>query len=293
MEILEIIIWPLTVAFSAFLFKKPIASLIGRIKGVEYNKNKDGSQIKATFLEAGLADVKQKLEIPNTDKSQQLQSLPDPKLSILEAYSNLEHTAEKKLAELNQKDFKGSPLSYLEHKGSFTPNIESALQDIRMLRNQVAHYASSDIREEDAKDYLSVIKKIEKVIDALDSLPAMHLHAITMIVRNLSVILDANKYTEISIHEIHKHIEDGTVLDFLASLDESRELKAIMETGLYKGFVKFYVQSLQSIYHAYAGDERRKWGIEKSGICLLLAWTNEIIQMGSGWHPTTNLSELD
>jgi hypothetical protein len=35
---------------------------------------------------------------------------------------------------------------------------------------------------------------------------------------------------------------------------------------------------LKSILGGYAGDERRKWGVENSGLCLLLAWTNELIQ---------------
>jgi hypothetical protein len=42
---------------------------------------------------------------------------------------------------------------------------------------------------------------------------------------------------------------------------------------------------LQRMCNAYSGDERKKWGVENSGLCLLLAWTNEIIQQGSGWHP--------
>jgi len=92
---------------------------------------------------------------------------------------------------------------------------------------------------------------------------------------------------------VHRHIEDGSILQFIAGFDDAHELKGVLESDLWRGFDRFYTQSLQSIYYGYAGDERRKWGIQNSGICLLLAWTNEIIQMGSGWHPTTNLSELD
>ena len=45
-----------------------------------------------------------------------------------------------------------------------------------------------------------------------------------------------------------------------------------------------YVRHLQSIYGGYAGQERRKWGVENKGLCLLIAWTTEIIQRGSGWQ---------
>lgn len=300
-QLLEVSKWPIVVVVVVlglgFLFRKPLSELIKKIQNIEYLKNKDGSQFKFSFVAAGLKNTKQNLEILDTDKLPKLQKLSDPKLAILEAYKSLEVLAEKKLEKLDvnlkQEDFKGTALSYLNYRGSFSPKIESAIQDIQFLRNQVAHSNSVDIDEEGAKDYLKVVRKIEKIIDALDRLPAMNLNAITMVMRNISVILDSNKYTDISINDIHRHIEDGTVLDFIANLEEARELKSMMESGTWKGFDKFYVQSLQSIYFAYAGDESRRWGIENSGICLLFAWTNEIIQMGSGWHANTDLSELN
>lgn len=297
LQLIEPLAWPIAVVVLGVLFKRPLSELIKNIKNIKFIKNKEGIQVNTSFLATGLEDAKQNLEIQNTDKLPNQQKLSDPKLAILEAHKSLEILAEKKLKELNanleQEEFKGTALSYLDYKGSFSPKIESVIRDIQFLRNQVAHSNSGDIDEEDAKDYLKVVQKIEKIIDALDTLPAMNLNAITMIMRNISVILDSNKYTDISIADIHRHIEDGTVLDFIANLDEAHELKGIMASELWKGFDKFYVQSLQSIYFAYAGDERRRWGIENSGICLLLAWTNEIIQMGSGWHANTDLSELD
>ncbi len=34
----------------------------------------------------------------------------------------------------------------------------------------------------------------------------------------------------------------------------------------------------KEICGAYGGKTAKKWGVEKSGLCLLLAWTNELIQ---------------
>jgi hypothetical protein len=39
----------------------------------------------------------------------------------------------------------------------------------------------------------------------------------------------------------------------------------------------------QQIFGAYAGDENRRWGISHNGICLLLAWTNEIVQQRTAY----------
>lgn len=296
-KILEILIWPAALIILGLIFRKPLSELITKTQKVKYLKNSDGHEVTASFVSAGLVDAKQNLEITNNTEEPDQEALSDPKLSIIEAYINLEASSEQKLKELNislsETNFEGRALSYLNYKGAFSPKIESAIQDIQFLRNQVIHSSAENIDKEDAIDYLSVIHKIEKIVNALDRLPAMQLNAITMILRNISVILDSNKYTEISIVEIHQYIENGTILDFISTFDEARELNGIMESDLWEGFDKFYVQSLQSIYYGYAGNERRKWGIQNSGICLLLAWTNEIIQMGSGWHPNTDLSELD
>ena len=39
---------------------------------------------------------------------------------------------------------------------------------------------------------------------------------------------------------------------------------------------------LNDILAAQRGNERRKWGIENSGLCLLVAWANEIMQREAG-----------
>lgn len=49
---------------------------------------------------------------------------------------------------------------------------------------------------------------------------------------------------------------------------------------------KSQIKRLQDFRDCHSGNEMRKWGIENSGLCLLLAWTNEMIQQGSGWYPS-------
>lgn len=299
-ELIQSIIWPVVTIILVLglplILKNQLSELIAKIEGFQYRKNSEGHEVKASFVSAGLADTKQNLEIANNTDEPNQETWSNPKFSIIEAYNKLEISAIQKLEKLNTslpKKFKYRPLNYLIYKGAFSPEMENAIQNVQFIRNQVAHSNDANIGKGDVREYLSVIHKIEEIVNALDGLPAMHLNAITMILRNISIILDSNKYQDISINEIHQHIENGTILNFISSFDEAEELKDIMKSDLWKGFDEFYVQSLQSIYHGYAGDERRKWGIQNSGICLLLAWTNEIIQMGSGWYPDTNLSDID
>ncbi|MFZ1061677.1 MAG: hypothetical protein WAP47_21085, partial [Candidatus Rokuibacteriota bacterium] len=38
-------------------------------------------------------------------------------------------------------------------------------------------------------------------------------------------------------------------------------------------------QGLQEILKTYRGHERRKWGVARSGLCLLVAWTAELVMV--------------
>ena len=39
---------------------------------------------------------------------------------------------------------------------------------------------------------------------------------------------------------------------------------------------------LLALYRGYEGEERRKWGVERNGLCLLIAWVGEIVQQKWG-----------
>jgi hypothetical protein len=118
----------------------------------------------------------------------------------------------------------------------------------------------------------------------------MELTALTLLILQLNKLIDSGEYDDITIDEIHNHINDGTILRFLGERGQEGNF-SIHSGKTYGDFESFYVKQLQSLYDAYAGDERRKWGVQNKGLCLLLAWTNEIIQKGSGWKPNMNISE--
>lgn len=115
---------------------------------------------------------------------------------------------------------------------------------------------------------------------------------LTLLILQLNKLIDTGKYDNITIEEIHNYINDGTILVFLRRRSQDDiDLSIHLDTNLYGDFQIFYVKQLQSIFDAYSGDEKRKWGVQNKGLCLLLAWTNEIIQQGSGWIPNMSISE--
>lgn len=119
----------------------------------------------------------------------------------------------------------------------------------------------------------------------------MNHHALTLFILQLNHLLDLGTYDDISIADIYKAIDDGSILKFLKNCAGDDIDLSIHFNNVYGDFENWYVKHLQSLYDAYAGDETRKWGVKNKGLCLLVALTNEIIQQGSGWKPNENISE--
>ncbi|MEQ8526063.1 hypothetical protein [Gracilimonas sp.] len=114
--------------------------------------------------------------------------------------------------------------------------------------------------------------------------------ALTLLILQINKLLDTGKYDDITVDDIYMNIDEGTLLQFLKN-ECSDDIDLSYHLSTKKNFEKFYLEHLQSLYDAYAGDHKRKWGIKNKGLCLLLAWTNEILQQGSGWKPANNISK--
>lgn len=100
--------------------------------------------------------------------------------------------------------------------------------------------------------------------------------AITMFIQDISHLLD--KKIEFSVEEVNNHIENKDVIDWL-----EREFPFGSENGLDFSMFKenhrnWIHEELESIWGGYNGQERRKWGIENNGLCLLISWSTEIVR---------------
>lgn len=110
----------------------------------------------------------------------------------------------------------------------------------------------------------------------------MKISALTSLILQINSLIDSGKYSDITINDIHKAIERKRVLRFIKErVGSDVDLSIHLESNTYGSFESYYEVQLENIYGGYAGQERRKWGVENSGLCLVLAWTNEIIQQGN------------
>jgi hypothetical protein len=85
----------------------------------------------------------------------------------------------------------------------------------------------------------------------------------------------------VSLDEVKQHIKKGDVLDWLGE-----KFKGHIDLSPYtpnREAHRDITRGLQDILGGYDGRERRKWGVQNNGICLLIAWVNELVQQNE-WN---------
>ncbi len=101
----------------------------------------------------------------------------------------------------------------------------------------------------------------------------MQLVRLTTMILNLNAALDSGKYDDISLAEVKTHIERDDIVPWLRERVPDVDISWWSEED-----IREYGEVLLSIHGGHAGDERKKWGVQNKGLCLLLAWTNELVQ---------------
>jgi len=90
---------------------------------------------------------------------------------------------------------------------------------------------------------------------------------------HIVAIVDAGNHQDITIAEIEDSIENGTLFQFLEE-EIGDEIDLTLWPDEYRTAL---TNALLDIVLVYRGNERRKFGLENSGLCLLVSWTNEVI----------------
>jgi len=274
-----------------FLFKEPLTKLLNSISKFKYK------DFEMTFSE-GLSEAKKNMLAENHNEiylgkeEEKLleESQKSPRTLILEAWIEIETAAAKKLTELYgkiDKNYTNRTLNLLINKRVLSPNTIQVIEQLRSLRNQASHQPDFSVTPEQAFEYAKLSRSIKTEITKINSVPSQHLRSLTLMILEINHLIDSKKFDDVSTEEIKKHIRNKTVMDFLKTRGKDEiDISILLQANVYPNFKEFYEEQLLKILDAYAGDERKKWGVENRGLCLLIAWTNEIIQQGYGWHPS-------
>ena len=288
----EALVWPGTVFAVIYLLRNPVKSLLPSIEKLQYKE----------FMVSFREDAEETLDSIETEQAKDLEAevqfeqIDNPQLAVINAWRKLEEAAIAKLRELapekNISDLEPNrALGYFEYRGALIPRTKQAISQLRRLRNQATHFPENAIPIKGAVAYVKAATTIQKQIESLSALPEMKLNRLTFLILEYNQLLDTGKYNYITIKDVHREIQKGTILRYIKD-----EAGSDVDFSLYLDirdelcFETQYAKHLQSIYGGYAGQEGRKWGVENLGLCLLIAWTNEIIQQGSGWQPNENVA---
>ncbi|MDE9462339.1 hypothetical protein [Xenorhabdus bovienii] len=100
---------------------------------------------------------------------------------------------------------------------------------------------------------------------------------VTLLILQLNSAIDSGKYNDITIDEVHDAIYQKKLLKFLKQ-SCGKDIDLSLHLDEHFRFEEDYEKRMNDLYSVYVGNESRKWGIKNSGLCLVLAWTCEIIQ---------------
>lgn len=110
----------------------------------------------------------------------------------------------------------------------------------------------------------------------------MQLPELLYMIFQLSCALDSGKCPDISISQVEEEIRSGNLISFLQNrfTDE-------IDLQLFKlkpSLEREYIRKMQTMLELYEGREYDKFGVQNSGLCLLIAWNAEIIQHEHLWN---------
>ncbi|EPC4015865.1 hypothetical protein ACRZOS_000168 [Enterobacter kobei] len=106
----------------------------------------------------------------------------------------------------------------------------------------------------------------------------MKLTYLTLLILHLNALIDSGKHNDITIDDIHNAIENKSLLRFIKKRC-GRDIDLSLHLDADESFEEEYESRMNSLYNGYAGNESKKWGVRNLGLCLMLAWTNELIQL--------------
>ncbi len=110
----------------------------------------------------------------------------------------------------------------------------------------------------------------------------IRLSSVTHLLLEINAAADTGRYDHITIADVHSAIKRGNVLRFLQETCKRDIDLSLLIGSATPEFEPWYEARLKDIHGGYAGREGRKWGVENRGMCLLIAWTTELIQQRDG-----------
>ena len=102
----------------------------------------------------------------------------------------------------------------------------------------------------------------------------MNFSKLTYLIISLNSAIDSGKYQTIDLEEVKTQVERENIFAWL-----EQTLGKDIDLSLYNAETRSEISKMLADGEVgWSGQDRRKFGVEKQGLCLLLAWVNELVQ---------------
>jgi len=170
----QVISWPVAIIGLGILFRSPIGE---RLKDIRKIKTKhfeanfgEELEIAEEKIIAAEAEITDKIPDSNIDeeplpqtREELLEQLTElmPNAAILESWRNVERTLDYYFSNkgINMPKSRQSMLGHLDYDPNFTPQLVTAYQELRLLRNRAAH-VGENISERQAKEFIALADRL-------------------------------------------------------------------------------------------------------------------------------------
>ena len=293
-SLVDSMVWPAVAIIVLVVLRRPLGRLLSLVEGLRYKDFSLTFQRSAEEAREALPRAE-----PDDEFARLLASGITPASVVLEAWDLIERAAVDKSRELGfaeggREIESREAVSFLVRRGGLSPPTSETLSSLRFMRHQAATASAGGVTREAARAYVGAAAATCEQIAAVATTPAVWLGYLTMLILQYNSLIDSGRYEDITVDDVHTYIRNGTVLESIQQraapdVDLSYQLSGEASD---QSFPQYYGKYLRATLEAYAGDERRRWGVENRGLCLLVAWTNEIVQQGWGWHPSEDVAGL-
>jgi hypothetical protein len=97
-----------------------------------------------------------------------------------------------------------------------------------------------------------------------------------MMLFGLSSMLDSGQYDNITFQDVKRHSHDGDLIPFLKERAGGFFASNIFDA--HPNFSKWFTEEIAKNCIRMHNNERRKYGVQQRGLCLLVSYTAEILQ---------------
>lgn len=166
-SVIASVAWPITLLCGLLMFRQSIGDLLPNIRRLKYKDIEADFGVELEAVKKISADLSEMKNFPHAHSSGKLQQLyvlasAAPNAAVRKAFREVEYAARQRLVDENALPDMNSATPYhslqkmLGAKGILDTNGVTVFNELRTLRNKVAHVDEYEVSSEQATEYVEI-----------------------------------------------------------------------------------------------------------------------------------------